>query len=202
MPTLVPLGAIGRRSPRPHHCAPDDASRRAFLKASAVLTGVLAAGTPLALLAPSRAWALPLDVLDQKQADDVMALAKTLYPHAGLPDAVYALAVKAVDAEAAKPHGKSTLAAGIQALDTASKGQWLKLDAAARTRVVKAIESDPFVQAVRAQCVTSLYDNDMAYAHFGYEGAAYDKGGYLHRGFNDLTWLPDPPPDASPAPGE
>jgi hypothetical protein len=24
------------------------------------------------------------------------------------------------------------------------------------------------------------------------EGPSFDKGGYLHRGFNDLDWLPDP----------
>jgi hypothetical protein len=26
----------------------------------------------------------------------------------------------------------------------------------------------------------------------GYEGPAYEKGGYLHRGFDDLDWLPTP----------
>jgi hypothetical protein len=38
----------------------------------------------------------------------------------------------------------------------------------------------------------------MAYAHFGYQGEAFSKGGYIFRGFNDLTWLPNPPPEASP----
>ena len=27
---------------------------------------------------------------------------------------------------------------------------------------------------------------------FGYEGSSFEHGGYLHRGFNDLDWLPDP----------
>ena len=36
--------------------------RREFLKASTgVLTGIVAAGSPLALIAPSRAWAVDLD---------------------------------------------------------------------------------------------------------------------------------------------
>jgi hypothetical protein len=26
----------------------------------------------------------------------------------------------------------------------------------------------------------------------GYEGPSYDRGGYLHRGFDDLDWLPRP----------
>ncbi len=33
---------------------------------------------------------------------------------------------------------------------------------------------------------------------FGYEGEAFSQGGYLHRGFNDLNWLPEPPEEASP----
>ena len=41
----------------------------------------------------------------------------------------------------------------------------------------------------------------MAFASFGYEGAAYDKGGYITRGFQDIKWLPDPPKAASPASG-
>ena len=53
---------------------------------------------------------------------------------------------------------------------------------------------------MRGQCITSLYNNEMAFAHFGYPGASSDKGGYINRGFNDLKWLPDPPASASPAP--
>ena len=33
---------------------------------------------------------------------------------------------------------------------------------------------------------------------FGYEGEAFEYGGYIERGFDDLGWLPDPPEDASP----
>ena len=40
----------------------------------------------------------------------------------------------------------------------------------------------------------------LAYVHFGYQGPDGD-GGYLLRGFNDLTWLPDPgQPDSGPLP--
>jgi hypothetical protein len=53
---------------------------------------------------------------------------------------------------------------------------------------------------VRGQCISSLYNNDMAFAHFGYPGPSWEKGGYINRGFNDLKWLPDPPAAASPAP--
>ncbi len=69
-----------------------------------------------------------------------------------------------------------------------------------RLEAVKAMEGQDFFNTVRGQCVTSLYDNEMAFAVFGYEGSAWEKGGYLLRGFQDLKWLPAPSAQASPAP--
>jgi hypothetical protein len=176
-------------------------SRRHFLKGSVVLSGLLAAGTPIALLAPSRAWAVALSHIDQNQADAIMVLARTLYPHKTLPDAVYALAVKDVDAKATDPKTADVIKTGVAKLNDAASGKWndtASLSDAQRTSIVEANQTDPFVQLVRGQCITSLYNNDMAFAHFGYEGEAFSKGGYVYRGFNDLTWLPNPPADASP----
>ena len=65
---------------------------------------------------------------------------------------------------------------------------------------VSAHEGQPFFATVRGQCVTSLYDNDMAFKVFGYPGSAWEKGGYITRGFQDLKWLPAPSLEASPKP--
>jgi hypothetical protein len=176
-------------------------SRRHFLKGSVVLSGLLAAGTPIALLAPSRAWAVEPSHIDQTQADAIMVLARTLYPHKTLPDAVYALAVKDVDAKATDPKTVNVIKTGVAKLNDAASGKWndtASLSDAQRTSIVEANQTNPFVLLVRGQCITSLYNNDMAFAHFGYEGEAFSKGGYVYRGFNDLTWLPNPPADASP----
>ena len=171
--------------------------RRRFLKAS--LSGMLLAQGAIGLLAPSLAWALEVGKLDQKQADTVLKLAKVLYPHEGLEDAVYALVVKDIDGFASQPAGRALVASGVQALDAKAGGNWLAAPPARQREVVAALIADPFVQKVRATCITTIYNNDMAFAHFGYEGESFAKGGYLHRGFNDLTWLPAPPPAASPA---
>ena len=40
----------------------------------------------------------------------------------------------------------------------------------------------------------------MAYAVCGYSGASWGKGGYITRGFQDLSWLPPPDAAASPKP--
>jgi len=174
-------------------------SRRRFLKqGSGVLMGTLVLGSPLALLAPSRSWALPLAALDDHQGRTLLQLCRVLYPHAKLDDAAYALVVKQLDADAARDAGLSdTLRQGVAGLDKASGGAWLELDAGRRLARVEAIEGTPFFEAVRSTTVTVLYNNDIAFAYFGYGGAKGD-GGYLYRGFNDLHWLPDPPlPDAS-----
>jgi hypothetical protein len=207
MPKAIPIaivtaetltGSTGDAIPA---VSPARVSRRYFLKGSVVLSGLLVAGTPIALLAPSRAWAVELSHIDQNQADAIMVLARTLYPHKTLPDAVYALAVKDVDAKAADPKTIDVIKTGVAKLNDAASGKWndtASLSDAQRTSIVEADQTDPFVQLVRGQCVTSLYNNDMAFAHFGYEGEAFSKGGYVYRGFNDLTWLPNPPADASP----
>jgi hypothetical protein len=199
MPKAFPIPVIAdlAATPAADPSAPRIARRR-FLQGSAVLSGLLVAGTPIALLAPSHAWAVELSHIDQSQADALMALSRTLYPHATLPDAVYALVPKDLDGKAADPQTATLISAGVAKLDQAAGGKFASVSAEQRTAIVTANQTDPFVQLVRGQCITSLYDNDMAYAHFGYQGEAFSKGGYIFRGFNDLTWLPNPPADASP----
>ena len=75
-------------------------ARRDFLKGSGVLFGTLAAGTLLASLAPSSAWALELTPLSAAQGQALMAMGRVLYPHQKLPDAVYALLAKDLDGKA------------------------------------------------------------------------------------------------------
>ena len=176
-------------------------ARREFLKGSGVLMGTLVSGSLLATLAPSTAWALELKVLTGPEGQALMKMGRTLYPHAKLPDAVYALLAKDLDAAAAGDAATATLLRdGIKGLDKAVGGSFAKASDAKRLAAVKAIEGSAFFGAVRGKCITSLYDNDMAYAALGYPGSAWEKGGYLTRGFQDLKWLPAPPLAASPKP--
>ncbi|MEO8938381.1 MAG: twin-arginine translocation signal domain-containing protein [Burkholderiaceae bacterium] len=174
-------------------------ARREFLKGSGILIGVLASGSLLASLAPSPVWAVELQKLTTAQGDTLIAMGRVLYPHKKLPDAVYALLAKDLDAKAAAtPATATTLQDGIAALDQAAGGRFVDASTAKKLAIVKGLEGTPFFGAVRGQCVTSLYDNDMAFAALGYPGSSWQKGGYLTRGFQDLKWLPAPPPAASP----
>jgi hypothetical protein len=173
--------------------------RREFLKGSGVLIGTIATASVLSALAPSPVWAVELKSLSKAEGQTLMAMGRVLYPHKKLPDAVYALLAKDLDAKAAgSPDAATMMRAGLTGLDKAAGGSFLKATAAKKLAVVKAIEGTPFFNAVRGQCITSLYDNDMAYAVFGYPGSAWEKGGYITRGFQDLKWLPAPSASASP----
>jgi hypothetical protein len=176
-------------------------TRRGLLKGSGVLMGTLAAGSPLAVLAPSTVWAVELKTLSKAEGQTLLQMGRVLYPHKKLPDAVYALLAKDLDADASKSADTAKLLRdGIAALDKATGGSFVKAKPALKAAAVKAIEGQPFFGAVRGKCITSLYDNDMAYKVFGYPGSAWEKGGYITRGFQDLKWLPAPTLDASPKP--
>ena len=176
-------------------------ARREFLKGSGILIGTIAATSVLAALAPSPVWAVELKTLSKAEGEALMKMGRVLYPHKKLSDAVYALLAKDLDAKASGDAAAATLLrSGIAGLNGATGGSFVRASEAKRLAAVKAIEGSPFFATVRGQCVTSLYDNDMAYATFGYPGSAWEKGGYITRGFQDLKWLPAPSAEASPKP--
>lgn len=173
--------------------------RRGFLQAvTAILSGVLGAASPLAALLPGRAWALELHALSSEQAAAMLAVIHAIAPHDGLDPAAYALVVGALDADAAASSDtRAMFAAALEQLGA----PFASLPEAARAEQLRAIESGAFFQSVRLKTLLVLYNNPIAWEHFGYEGEAFSKGGYLLRGFNDLRWLPEVPlGDSGPMP--
>jgi hypothetical protein len=39
--------------------------------------------------------------------------------------------------------------------------------------------------------VRHLYNNPLVWRYFGYEGPSAHLGGYINRGFDDISWIPD-----------
>lgn len=176
-------------------------ARRDFLKGSGILIGTIATGSVLAALAPSTVWAVELKTLTKAEGEALMKMGRVLFPHKKLADAVYALLAKDLDAKAGgDPAAATLLRDGIAALNQAAGGSFAKASDKKKHEIVKAMEGQPFFATVRGQCITSLYDNDMAFKVLGYPGSAWEKGGYITRGFQDLKWLPAPPLAPSPRP--
>ena len=182
--------------------SPEKFSRRRFLKTSSgVLLGTLVAGSGiLATLAPGRTCALTMSAMTEVEGGKLLNVTRSIFPHDTLDDAVYALVVKDLDAAAAKDPAIATLLRdGLQELDNLASGDWAGLDYLARENIVIKMAGTDFFEKIRGTSVVSLYNNEMAWAHFGYEGSSYETGGYFDRGFQDLDWLPEPDADASPA---
>ena len=176
-----------------------DLNRRELLKATTgVLTGMVLAGSPLALLARGRAWAVDLQAFTSSEGAMLMALARTIAPHDKLEDAAYALVIQAIDGDASKDEKiRKMLQEGLAAL-----GPGFAANAEnERVAALKKTEWSAFFQTMRLKTVQVLYASPIAYVYFGYEGEAFSKGGYLLRGFNDLRWLPEVPlEDSGPMP--
>ena len=165
--------------------------RREFLKTTTgLLTGLVVAGSPLALIAPGRAWAVDLAAFTSAEAATLMAVARTIAPHDKLDDVAYALVIQALDSDAAKDgNTRKIFREGLGRLGA----EFAKAAETDRVDALKKIESSEFFQTMRLKTLQVLYASSMAYAYFGYEGEAFSKGGYLQRGFNDLRWLPEVP---------
>lgn len=176
----------------------DPVCRREFLQTTGLLTGLLAVGSPWALLAPSRAWAVDLTSLSSTEGEALMAMARTIAPHDKLEDAAYAIVIQAIDGDA----GKDASLLGLVKEGLAGLGSgFAGASESERVEALKKIESSAFFQTMRFKTLQILYATPLAYAYFGYEGEAFSKGGYLYRGFNDLRWLPEVPlADSGPVP--
>lgn len=166
-------------------------TRRNFLQ-----TGALTATAALTLVTSGaglsgRAWALSTNKLNDHEAATILAACRQFYPHPGLGDLYYAACVESLDGKAAGDEGVSAaLKDGVKALDAHFGMSFVDLSEGNQLEAIKAMEGTPFFGTVRGDVVVSLYNNPLVWRHFGYEGASYDDGGYLERGFNDIGWLP------------
>ena len=122
-------------------------------------------------------------------------MARDIYPHDRLADKFYAVAVKGYDAKAAAdPKTLAMIEEGVAALDAAAKTAHGKAYADVdweeqRVKLLVAIEGTAFFQTIRGGLVTGLYNQKEVWPMFGYEGVSASKGGYIHRGFDDIDWL-------------
>ena len=58
--------------------------------------------------------------------------------------------------------------------------------------LLRGIADAEFFAFIRGVTVVTLYNDHEVWGLLGYEGESFSKGGYLHRGFDDLDWLPTP----------
>ena len=176
--------------------------RREFLKTSAlVVAGTAVAGSGLMNVAGAGEWTGRLGTLNPHEASTLLAMARRIFPHRGIDDSCYLKVVEVLDANSkSDPAVAKMLSEGVVALDGSGGTKFADLKENDQIIALEAVQTTPFFQKVRGTELESLYSNPGTWKAFGYQGPAYAYGGYIHRGFNDLNWLPDPPEFASPKP--
>jgi hypothetical protein len=172
-------------------------SRRGFLKGGGAATvGLVALSVGTGWIAsPDGAWAMDVKTLKPETMRTLIQMARDIYPHDQLGDRFYAFAVAGYDEKAGTDAAvKGLIEDGIAELNTLAKGKHNTPYAAVaweadRVALLRQVETGKFFQTVRGGLITGLYNNHEVWPKFGYEGASADKGGYLHRGFDDINWL-------------
>jgi len=168
-------------------------SRRDFLAKGSAAAFLTISAT--AVICPTEGWGLALKGLKPETMRTLIHMARDIYPHDKLGDRIYALALKGLDASAAKDGTiRDMLELGVKNLNGASelahKSSFTKLGwEDERLKLLRQIETSPFFQKVRSTLVTGIYNNHEVWAKLGYEGASAEKGGYIKRGFDDVDWL-------------
>jgi len=169
-----------------------DLDRRQFL-AGAGMAALVISGT--AVMHTGEAWGLEVNNLKPEAMRTLIKMARDIYPHDRLADRFYAVAMKVYDEKSGSDSAtKQMVEKGVAELDEFAQKKhgvpyadvgW----ESERVGLLRQIEGGPFFQAVRGGLVVSLYNNKEVWPAFGYEGESASKGGYINRGFNDITWL-------------
>jgi hypothetical protein len=169
-------------------------SRRDLLKSGAAVGAAVIAGAGF-VAGSTGAWALEVKALKPETMATLIQVARDIYPHDRVADSFYALAVKSHDDKAADDAAHKTLIEdGIAELDTMAQAAGAAGYAdmgweADRTALLHKISDGGFFQTVRGGLVVGLYNQKPLWPLFGYEGASFEEGGYLERGFDDINWL-------------
>ena len=118
---------------------------------------------------------------------------RVAFPHARIPDGPYERTADIILKEAqASTWFRVALTQGLNSLDGLAGGDFC---ATRRRRRLPGAQGDRGHRLLRVRPAhhgAQPLRRPGGLGGLGYEGPSFDKGGYLHRGFNDLDWLPEP----------
>ena len=170
-------------------------SRRGFLAGSATAAAAVAASGGTVLADAQAASAEDTHTAAQTQrVRTLVKFARDLFPHDRLDDSFYARAIMPLQEEAAKDTSTGRLLySGVDQLNrlaVAASGKPYAdvADETTRVAIIKKIETGAFFKKVYDDTIVGLYNQPEVWPKFGYEGPSSAKGGYLHRGFSDISW--------------
>ncbi len=168
--------------------ATQKATRRRILVATIAYSGLISTGMGVALLRASSAWAQAAN----GNVDELTRMARLLFPHDGIADAVYAKVIDSILSDAANDAAMTDmLKQAVAALNAAQNGDWFDIVADDQIKAMKAVANEPFFAAIQSGVRARFYNHPKVWEHIGYPGSSVEYGGYVDRGFDDIDWLPE-----------
>lgn len=173
-------------------------NRRSFLKKAGKASGFVVLAGGAVQLTSFNAWAAKKSSIDSHVAKTMLLVGKDLFPMKRFSDDLYMIAVDSLDGKAAKDESlKKSLTDGVSEFDKAAGGKYIKASYKKRLNIIKSMEGKGLFNHIKGEMVNVFYNDKRVWEVAGYEGPAYDKGGYYLRGFQDADW-PQPSEEASP----
>ncbi len=153
-----------------------ETSRRRFLVATIAYSGLISTGMGAALLRASTAWAQSAN----GNADELTRIARLLYPHDGIADAVYADVMDSIlSASADDASMTDTLNQAVTALNAAQNSNWFEIGADDQIKAMMVVENEAFFAAIQGDVMARFYNHPKVWEHIGYPGSSVEYGGYV-----------------------
>lgn len=131
----------------------------------------------------------------------LVRIIRVAFPHPKIPDGPYErMADKIITESNESTWFRVALTQGLLTLNRQGGENFLDLPDDRALAVLQRIADLEFFGFIRRTTVLNFYDDPEVWQVFGYEGESFSKGGYLHRGFDDLDWLPNPRVEESDEP--
>ena len=142
---------------------------------------------------PAKYSALNALALTDEAKRTLTRVIRVAFPHPQLPDGPYERMTEKIVTDAEESTWfRMALTQGLLTLNSLSDRPFTELSDEDALKVLRRVADLEFFGFIRRTTVLNLYDDPEVWAALGYEGESFSKGGYLHRGFDDLDWLPDP----------
>ena len=124
------------------------------------------------------------------QARSTAALMHVAFPHERLDAQFYARVALDYLAGIEGTPASAEHERGLALLDGSHIAPFANLPWPIQRSMVAKYDQEPFFKMLLMRGAELIYRDKKVWDMVGYEGSSLEYGGYLHRGFDDIDWLP------------
>ena len=166
----------------------DALTRRGFIEL-AVRQAIV--GSSMLSLSPALSASTGTGLPDSEQV--LSKLARDLFPHDDFPADIYTKVARALATSMSESEQNKNLLneALTKMQDWSEVDDWTTLSYAKRLQLLEQLQAEPVFRLLLGTAVRVIYQDPEIWKIIGYGGSAIEHGGYRHRGFDDIDWLPE-----------